>query len=179
MLYLQEIMPVNLCDQRVCRLHFTYSRTFIHVYTQNTQSIHCTHWVLAQHVYALLAGHKEYKWPIRNILSWVCMNSLLKICVQNRKLLSQQVFHLWLDHAEWIICPSSKMSFRYWLPLVDKVSFLFRIYGQEDKRYINHQCCLTISNTLQIGSSLDSNLWSLAPKFLSYYYQAEPVSLPY
>ena len=40
------------------------SRAFIQAYTWNTQSVYCAFWVLAQLVYALLAGHKQYLWPL-------------------------------------------------------------------------------------------------------------------
>ena len=50
-LYFQELEPVNLCNQ--CVRASRKSRMFIRAYTRNTQIVHCTHWVLAQFVYAL------------------------------------------------------------------------------------------------------------------------------
>ncbi len=53
-------MPVNSGDQRVHLLRFakvTYA--FIHPYTRTRKA----YMVLAQLVYALLAGHKRYLWP--------------------------------------------------------------------------------------------------------------------
>ena len=49
-------MQVNSCDQRVHIRASRKSRAFTHAYTRNVQSVHYAHWVLAQLVYALLAG---------------------------------------------------------------------------------------------------------------------------
>ncbi len=54
------------------------SHVFIHAHTRNAESEQCAHWVLAQLIYALLAGHKQYFWPAsipsNILLSRVCMN---------------------------------------------------------------------------------------------------------